>query len=71
VTSEERALDLAALRELALFTLVGAQISASDALWLTSSLSGDCGERRGSLWVDLAAVVAFVATFAYLALSGG
>lgn len=71
MSTEDGELDLVGLRELAIFTLAGAQISASDSTLLPSSLAGVSHARQVPLWVDLMAAGSLVATVAYLFLIGG
>jgi len=71
VSTEDGELDLVALRELAIFTLAGAQLFASDSTLLPSSLAGVSNARRMPLWVDVMAAGSLVATVTYLVLSGG
>lgn len=71
MSTEDHELDVVALRELAIFTLAWAEISASDSARLPSSLAGMSNAREWPLWVDLMAACSLLATVAYLVLSGG
>jgi hypothetical protein len=71
VSPEEGELDVVALRELSLLTVVGAQISGVDSTFLSCCLVGSSSAQRVPFWVDLTAAAALVATVLYLVLTGG
>jgi zinc transporter ZupT len=58
------------LRELAFFTLAGAQLYASDTTGLVTSLEAWGKPRRESAWVSIVAGLVGALTLAYLIASG-
>jgi hypothetical protein len=71
VSSRDGALDLIALRELAFFTLSGAQLAASDSTFLPCSFATDESEPQPARWVEVLGAIGSIAMVVYLVLSDG